>query len=67
MTNYVFCAVDRNNIIQTISGKIKKGRYFLREEELTETVRVHNVLYPNNKWHIVKYELVEVSITFEND
>lgn len=60
MNNYVYCAVDRNNIIQCITGRIKRGRYFQYKQDMTESVKMHNTLFPDNKWRIAKFKLTEV-------
>ena len=57
---HIYCAVDKNNNIQWVLGSSKKTRYFRTTKYLSNAVKYHNRTYPNDKWTIKKYQLLEV-------
>ena len=47
MTEYIYCAVNKNDNIQWVLGSSKKTRYFRTTHYLSNAVKYHN-MYHNN-------------------
>ena len=63
MAEYVFCAVDDSNEIQTVHGSSQHTRYFKTDKYLKYAVEQHNKYCKNgNFWRVAKFELKEVKI-----
>ena len=57
MNEFVYCAVDKNNNIQWVTGSSTKTRYFKTPTYLKKAVKYHNEHYPNDNWRVVGFLL----------
>ena len=57
---YIYCAVNSKNEIQWVNGSSKKTKYYATDKYVTQAVEYHNKYYPNDIWHVAKFELKEV-------
>lgn len=54
---YIFCAVDSNDDIQTVMGSSKNTRYFKTDKYLNRAVGYHNKHHPDNLWRVRRFKL----------
>ena len=59
VTNYVYCAVDKNNKIRAVKSASRWKNYFQTDKYLKEFVKDHNNIYPKDILRIAKFKLVE--------
>lgn len=59
MSNYIYCAVNKNNKIVEVRGSSRKTTYFKTDKYLKDAVEKHNEIYPKDKWRTVRFKLVE--------
>jgi len=57
---YIYCAVNSKNEIQWVIGSSKKTKYYATDKYLKQAIEWHNKYYPNDIWHVAKFELKEV-------
>lgn len=61
MEEYIYCAVNKNNEIQTVCGSSRRTRYFKTDHYLGKAVAYHNEYNANDIWRVAKFKLVEVA------
>lgn len=64
MSEYIYCAVNKDGIIQQVCGSSKRTYYFRTDHYLKGAVSYHNHYHVNDLWKVQKFELVAVG---END
>lgn len=57
---YIYCAVNSKNEIQWVNGSSKKTKYYVTDKHVKKAIEWHNKYYPNDIWHVAKFELKEV-------
>ena len=59
MDNYIYCAVDKNNIIVEVKGSSQRTTYFKTPKYLKGAIERHNEFHPEDERHMVRFKLVE--------
>ena len=59
---YVYCAINKNGVIQDIHGSSKRTRYFKTIKYLKHEIEYHNKYYPDDKYRIAlfKFKCIDV-------
>lgn len=60
MSEYIYCAVNKDGIIQQVCGSSKRTYYFRTDHYLKGAVSYHNYYHANDMWKVQKFELVAV-------
>ena len=60
MSEYIYCAVNKDGAIQQVWGSSKRTYYFRTNRYLRRAVSYHNQYHADDPWKVQKFKLVEV-------
>jgi len=55
----IYCAINKDHKIQWVEGSSNKTRYFRTDRYLKSAVKMHNKLYPDDKWQVARFRIFE--------